>query len=80
MSLDVKRTFPETTQVNRDQLSLILQNITLFFEGVGYTQGMNFIAGFFLLCGFTATETYQIFVRLAYHPCFLLIRNFSENF
>jgi hypothetical protein len=58
----------------------VLQSTTGFFEGVGYTQGMNFVVGFLLLCGFSPLEAHQLFVRLSYHPRFLLIRNFSDDF
>jgi hypothetical protein len=39
--------------LNKDDLSLLLRNVVNCFPGIGYTQGMNFYAGFLLLCGFT---------------------------
>lgn len=41
---------------------------------------MNYLCGFLLLCGFTAEESYEMFVRMSHARGFVLIRNFSENF
>lgn len=52
ISLDVNRTFPKVDSLNRNDLTILLKNIVNSFGGIGYTQGMNFYAGFLLLCGF----------------------------
>lgn len=52
----------------------------MYFHGVGYTQGMNFIVGFMLLCGFDVRECYYLFIHMSMNKSFLLIRNFSEGF
>ena len=78
--MDISRTFPQNKNINRTHLELVLKNLTLYFNGVGYTQGMNFVVGFLLLCGFSTKETYFMFVHLSFNKNFLFIRNFSEGF
>lgn len=80
ISLDVNRTFPNEKRLNRDNLTLLLRNIVNSFVGIGYTQGMNFYAGFLLLCGFTVQESYYVFHSLFTHPKLLLSLNFSPDF
>jgi hypothetical protein len=54
--------------------------LTLYFDGVGYTQGMNFVVGFMLLCGFGPRSAYWLFIHLSFNQNFLLVRNFTEGF
>jgi hypothetical protein len=52
----------------------------MYFYGVGYTQGMNFVVGFLLLCGFTVKEVYYFIIHTSMNKNYLLIRNFNEGF
>jgi hypothetical protein len=53
---DVARSF-STTQFFNEEPNLIrfenlLKKFVLYFPKIGYTQGLNFVAGYFLLAGF----------------------------
>ena len=45
--LDVQRSFNNTQDISRDNLSNILKTYAFYNPDIGYCQGMNFLAGFF---------------------------------
>lgn len=52
--LDVQRTFPNhvffsTTTVGKDSLKNVLNAVSKVYKDMGYCQGLNFLAGLFLL-------------------------------
>ncbi len=71
---DLKRTFPhqeffvkEYAEVNccigQKQLERVLKIISFYYEQIGYSQGMNYIAAFLLLIsGGREEETFILFV------------------
>lgn len=64
ISLDINRTYPQIKSLDRKSLENVLRNIATHFVGVGYTQGMNFYAGFLLQCGFSEEETFYILAAI----------------
>lgn len=53
IGLDIKRTFIGKFQEKElGVLSRVLIKLASFIPQVGYTQGMNYVAGFFILLGF----------------------------
>lgn len=53
IQLDIKRTFPGRLSAEQcQQLLNVLTRLAAYFPQVGYTQGMNYVVGFLLLCGF----------------------------
>lgn len=56
---DITRTFPDCSffggkKLHLDTFAQVLQKLAVYFPHIGYTQGMNFIVGFFLLSGLNA--------------------------
>ena len=54
---DIPRTFPDqkffADPFNLSRFELILKKFAIYFPKVGYTQGLNFLAGYLLLAGFS---------------------------
>ena len=86
---DLHRTFPyqryfsskKYNNIGQEQLFNVLKAISLYFPSIGYTQGMNFIVGVFLLVsGGNELEAFWMFASLARDPKFLLMGIFDKDF
>ena len=61
-------------------MSKILQNLASAYPGLGYTQGMNYYAGFLLLCGFSEEEAFHLLAVLFISQEFFFAHNFQHGF
>lgn len=61
-------------------LETLLRRIAVYFPKLGYTQGINFIAGQFLLYGMSEVEAYQSLIRIFTHPRLMLIGIYEDEF
>lgn len=66
---DITRTYPESSffvnkKSNQELFDQVLRKIAVYFPRTGYTQGMNFLVGFFLLSGLDFDETFTICVKI----------------
>lgn len=58
----------------------MLIKLASYIPHVGYTQGMNYVAGFFILCGFEEEEVFWLLVHLFITKDFLMIGMFEDEF
>ena len=74
---DICRSFPKEEFFregnNVVRFEILLKKFALFFPKVGYTQGLNFIAGYLLIVGFSDDEAFQILTNLMLNENILLI-------
>ena len=47
---------------------------------LGYTQGMNFVAGYFLLYGMTEEEAFSAMIRLLLHPSLMMLGFYEDQY
>jgi hypothetical protein len=47
---------------------------------VGYTQGINFLAGYILIAGFDDSDAFKILVRIALNEKLLMIGFYEDKF
>lgn len=80
--LDIKRTFPGKLSNEQCQLLTgVLTKLAAYFPHVGYTQGMNYLVGFLLLCGYEdQTEVFWLAVSLLAGRRFLMLGMFEDGF
>ena len=52
----------------------------MYFPTTGYTQGVNYIAGYLMLAGFSDNECFWLFVHLAISPKYMLLGLFEDGF
>ncbi len=86
---DLHRSFPNEpyfsserfNYIGQEQLFNVLKAMSLYFPNVGYTQSMNFVAGFLLLVnGGNELEAFWVFVALARGHRFLAMGFFEKDF
>ena len=81
ISLDIKRTFPGRLSTEQCQcLSNVLIRLAAYFPHVGYTQGMNYIVGFLVLCGFDEDSIFWMTVSLMAGRKYLMLGMFEDDF
>ena len=82
---DIYRTFPEIplfasqAGVGQKQLRTLLRAYTALKTDVGYTQGMNFVAGYLLRHIPCETDAFFVFVCLMHAPKWNLMRLYSPG-
>ena len=81
---DIDRTFPEepffAEEKNRETFKNLLKRVALYLPVLGYTQGMNFIAGYFLLYGMNEQEAFIAMVRLLLHPDLMALGLYQDRY
>lgn len=81
---DLERTFPGDsffkTSENKLKLYNLLKAISLYYSNIGYCQGMNVFAGFFLIMSNgNEVESFKFFIEMSNDPSFFLVHLFEEN-
>ncbi len=65
------RTYPELplfgSKHNLDKFEKILRKFALYFPKLGYTQGLNFLAGFLMVSGCEEEESFNLLAKLMLH-------------
>jgi hypothetical protein len=64
----------------RNSFRRLLRRVALYFPHLGYTQGVNFIAGFLMITGYNESEAFWMLVHLAVNPKYLLLGLFEDGF
>ena len=63
---DITRSFPGNQFLsepkNIQRFQQLLKKFAFYFPKVGYTQGLNFLAGYVILAGFTDQKAFEILV------------------
>ena len=59
---------------------MILKRIANYFPRMGYTQGINFIVGYFLIVGYSEEEAFWMFIHFALDKKYLLLGLFEDGF
>ena len=81
---DIVRTFSENEffqdHYNMYRFETLLKKFSLYFPKLGYTQGLNFLAGYILLAGFNDEEAFEILANLALNDKLLLIGLYEDSF
>lgn len=81
---DILRSFPNNTffalKSNLHRFELLLKKFALYFPKLGYTQGLNFIAGYLLIAGFSDRKAFQLLVGLVLHDKMLLLGLYEDSF
>lgn len=82
---DILRTYPQSpffmdNETNQDIFRQVLRKLAVYFPRVGYTQGINFLAGYFLINGLSSQQTFTICVKLLTHQQLLLIGLYQDEF
>lgn len=47
---------------------------------MGYTQGINFVAAYLLIVGYSEADAFWIFVHIAINPRYMLLGLFEDGF
>jgi uncharacterized protein YllA (UPF0747 family) len=76
---DIERTYPDSN-LEKQGFASILKQLTNHFPEMGYTQGINFVVGYFLIIGFSHTDTFWLFVHMAINRRYLLLGLYEEGF
>ena len=81
---DLARSFPDhtffSTPKNMARFEVLLKKFALYFPKIGYTQGLNFLAGYILLAGFNDTQAFETLVAMLLHEKLLLIGLYEDRF
>lgn len=74
---DTARSFPNNpffySKANMERFEALLKKFAIYFPKVGYTQGLNFLAGYILIAGFDDENAFKILVRLALNDKLMLL-------
>lgn len=81
---DIVRSFPNSqffyNKSNLQRFENLLKKFAIYFPKVGYTQGINFLAGYILIAGFDDNDAFKILVRIALHEKLLMIGFYEDKF
>ncbi len=81
---DIDRSFPGhpffADHKNKNMFEKILRGFSLEFPKVGYTQGINFLAGYLLVSGFNESEALKALVSMCIHPELMAIGLYEDEF
>lgn len=58
----------------------MLRGFALEFPKIGYTQGLNFVAGMFLISGFNEKEALKCLIALCTNENLMLLGLFEDDF
>lgn len=59
---------------------MLLKKFSIYFPKVGYTQGINFLAGYILIAGFDDQNAFKVLVRMALHEKLMVIGLYEDKF
>mmetsp|Transcript_83693 Transcript_83693/g.202992 ORF Transcript_83693/g.202992 Transcript_83693/m.202992 type:complete len:485 (-) Transcript_83693:215-1669(-) len=82
IEIDISRTFPELKSFDSSQQQRLLRILNAYAghnPGVGYCQGMNYVAGLLLLVSDREEESFAVLVCLMDHPQFGLAGFYRER-
>jgi len=60
------------------RFELLLKKFAIYFPKIGYTQGLNFVAGYLLMCGFDDDHSFKILVSLMIHDKIMAIGLYDD--
>ena len=52
---------------------MLLKNFAVHFPKIGYTQGLNLVAGYLLLAGFNDFEAFEFLTRICLNDKLMMI-------
>lgn len=60
--------------------AVVLKKLAVYFPKTGYTQGMNFVVGFFLLAGLNIQQTFTFCVKILTNYDLMCLGLYEDEF
>ena len=82
---DILRTYPQSpffcnNKANLQNFQKVLQKLAVYFPKTGYTQGINFLAGFFIISGQSINQSFTICSKMFTNYDLMLLGMYEDQF
>ena len=79
---DIRRTFPDSqffrSESNRNAFEELLKKFAVYFAKTGYTQGMNFLAGYLLMGNIGSDMAFTMLCKMSTHHNMMCIGLYED--